>query len=186
MRARDFPYVRMNNRGGTRGGGRTPNSRNQRGSGRGPANRGSTRPAIFAEDAATQPKRRLYPPGSTLYPNWFQVKEHWKAQSHSQRVWMLDTLKTKKLDQLRQLPMEQDTIDRGNIRLAVKASSEYRQGDKQSLIEYKRGFDLRWQQSVAIGAPEREAEYLCSAFIRGLHPLFSSLGIFAMQFGELI
>ena len=34
---------------------------------------------------------------------------------------------------------------------------------------------MRWEHCVAIGAPEREEEYLCSAFIRGLHPLFSSL-----------
>ena len=31
-------------------------------------------------------------------------------QSHSQRIWMLDTLKTKKVDQFTKLPMDQDTI----------------------------------------------------------------------------
>ena len=232
--------MNMNNRSETRNGRRVPDSRNQRGRGRGPASRGSPRPTIVAGDAATQPRLRLYPPGSALYSNWFEVKEHWK--SHIQvkygfiatriirfgeyptrqlpdwedilqrfgpdapggteetvaRVFKTqcdklakDTLKDQEVKQsifawfhnqctdevkekleaddewddvfgdqdpviwyqlanrVMSTPLGGDTS--GNIRLAEKAFSEYRQGDKQSLIEYKRGFDLRWQQCVAIG-----------------------------------
>ena len=253
----------MNNRGGPRGGGRVYNPRNQRGRGRGSGSRGSPRPTIVAGDAATQPKLRLYPPGSAVYSNWFQVKEHWKAhiqvkfgfiatriipfgeypvrqlpdwddilqrfgpeaggtEEAATRVFNTqcdklakDSLKDEEVkqsifacfhsqctDEVKEKLEADDEWDNvfgnqdpvqwyqladrvmstplagdlsGNIRLAEKAFAEYRQGDKQSLIEYKRGFDLRWRQCVAIGAPERDAEYLCSAFIRGLHPLFSSL-----------
>lgn len=52
--------------------------------------------------------------------------------------------------------------------MAEKAFADYRQGDRQSLIEYK-------AVCAAIGAPERDDEYLGSVFVRGLHPQFSTL-----------
>ena len=64
----------------------------------------------------------------------------------------------------------------GNVKMAEKAFADCRQGDRQSLIEYKCGFYYRWQQlCVASGAPERDDEYLGSVFVRGLHPQFSTL-----------
>ncbi len=55
-------------------------------------------------------------------------------QSHSQRVLMLDTLKTKKVDQLRPLPMDHDTIARinniaSNDRRKVRLDPEFRRGN---------------------------------------------------------
>ena len=55
-------------------------------------------------------------------------------QSHSQRIWMLDTLKTKKVDQFTKLPMDQDTIARvnniaDNDRRKVSHDPEFRRGN---------------------------------------------------------
>ena len=55
-------------------------------------------------------------------------------QSHSQRVWMLDSLKTKKVDQFVKLPMDNDTVMRVNCiadndRRKVSRDPEFRRGN---------------------------------------------------------
>jgi hypothetical protein len=249
---------------GGRGGGRGTPQKNHRRSQQGRGYEGRQIKAIVAGEDSTQPKLRLYPPGSGLYSNWFTVKENWKSHicvkygtiaskiiplgeyppAREMPVWeailarfgpagggteavaekafetqcsrivkdelnddetkpkifqwfhsmCYDDVKEKleaddgwddvndgqdpvqwylHADRIMSTPISGDIA--ANIRSAEKSFNEYRQGEKQTLIEYKRGFDNRWQQCTAVGAPDRDDEYLCSAFIRGLHPAYSSL-----------